>query len=131
MSTPNGCVPNLVMHMECVTYVLESRYHHARVYTRKTSWGLSPLEVLERAAKIVREGKKSFRAPARDGKNRPNYTGGTVPLTKRKRMYVFKNRGYDNVAETHKVLSGDMDSALAKHIKNLTGQFHGFKMQRT
>uniref|UniRef100_A0A4W5L0S3 Uncharacterized protein n=1 Tax=Hucho hucho TaxID=62062 RepID=A0A4W5L0S3_9TELE len=52
--------------------------------------------------KEVREGKKSSRAAARD-----------------------EQIGYDGVAETHKVLSDDMESELAKHIKNLADQSHG------
>uniref|UniRef100_A0A4W5K580 Uncharacterized protein n=1 Tax=Hucho hucho TaxID=62062 RepID=A0A4W5K580_9TELE len=79
------------------------------VCKRKTSRGLAPLHVLERAAKEVREGKKSIQTEARDEKIKNEH----VPV-----------KGYDRVAEAHKVLSDDMESELAKHIKNLSDQFH-------
>ncbi len=37
-----------------------------RQYTRKTTWGKTPLEEMESAAAEVKEGKKSIRAAARD-----------------------------------------------------------------
>uniref|UniRef100_A0A4W5PAQ0 Uncharacterized protein n=1 Tax=Hucho hucho TaxID=62062 RepID=A0A4W5PAQ0_9TELE len=65
-----------------------------------------------RAAKEVREGNKFMRAARYIDKKENKH----VPMRK---------RGYDRVAEAHKVLSDDMVSELAKHIKNSTDQCHG------
>lgn len=37
----------------------------------------------------------------------------------------MRKRDYDRVAEAQMVLSDDMESDFAKHIKKLTDQFHG------
>uniref|UniRef100_A0A8K9WRX2 Uncharacterized protein n=1 Tax=Oncorhynchus mykiss TaxID=8022 RepID=A0A8K9WRX2_ONCMY len=93
------------------------------VYKRKTSRSLTPLEVLDRAAKEVKEGKKSIRAAAMEYFVLLSDTE-EVKKRRNKQTCTCATR-YDRLAETHKVLSDDMESELAKNLKNFTDQFHG------
>uniref|UniRef100_A0A4W5N9M9 Uncharacterized protein n=1 Tax=Hucho hucho TaxID=62062 RepID=A0A4W5N9M9_9TELE len=78
--------------------------------------------VLERAAKEVREGKKSIPEAPRD--EQIDRMTLKSYIDKNEHVPVWK-RGCDRVAETHKVLSDDMESELAKHIQNIADQLHG------
>uniref|UniRef100_A0A8C7N8V9 Uncharacterized protein n=1 Tax=Oncorhynchus kisutch TaxID=8019 RepID=A0A8C7N8V9_ONCKI len=82
------------------------------VYKRKTSRSLTPLEVLDRAAKEVKEGK-SIRAAAME------YFVLLSDTEEVKKEETNRHR--------HKVLSDDMESELAKNFKNFTDQ-HTFKI---
>ncbi len=81
-----------------------------RVHEHKAGRGLAPTDVIERAAKDVREGKSVW-AAAKDAKT------DRMTLKRyadKKEKAPLKTTGYDGVAEAKK----------ANHIRNLADQFH-------
>uniref|UniRef100_A0A669B7K0 Zgc:113274 n=1 Tax=Oreochromis niloticus TaxID=8128 RepID=A0A669B7K0_ORENI len=80
-----------------------------RTYRRKTSWGSTPLEEIERAASEVKGGK-SIRS-VRDTQE-------------------VKSVGYSGTASAKRVFSEEVEKELAEHIKKLAEQFHGISPKK-
>uniref|UniRef100_A0AAZ1XKP8 HTH psq-type domain-containing protein n=1 Tax=Oreochromis aureus TaxID=47969 RepID=A0AAZ1XKP8_OREAU len=83
-----------------------------RTYRRKTSWGSTPLEEIERAASEVKGGK-SIRSVAKERQ------------IDRSTLRRYIKRG------THRrVFSEEVEKELAEHIKKLAEQFHGISPKK-
>uniref|UniRef100_A0A9R1SEK5 HTH CENPB-type domain-containing protein n=2 Tax=Cyprinus carpio TaxID=7962 RepID=A0A9R1SEK5_CYPCA len=93
-----------------------------RQYTRKTTWGKTPLEEMESAATEVKEGKKSIRAAARD---RNIDKSSLLRFIKKKEKGKVKSVAWGAVAEAKRIFTDEMEEELAKHLKQLAEQFHG------
>ncbi|CAJ1067756.1 hypothetical protein cypCar_00021836 [Xyrichtys novacula] len=93
-----------------------------RKYTRKTSWGKTPLEEIEIAASEVKEGKKSIRAAARE---RNIDQSSLLRFIKKKERGEVKSVAWGAVAEAKRILTDEMEEELAEHLKQLAEQFHG------
>lgn len=93
-----------------------------RQYTRKTTWGKTPLEEMESAATEVKEGKKSIRAAARD---RNIDKSSLLRFIKKKEKGNVKSVAWGAVAEAKRIFTDEMEEELAKHLKQLAEQFHG------
>jgi len=93
-----------------------------RNYTRKTTWGQTPLAEMEMAAAEVMQGKKSLRKAGTDR---------NIDKTTLKRFIKKKEKGEVNsvawgaVAEAKRIFTDEMEEELAKHLKQLADQFHG------
>uniref|UniRef100_A0A3B4T3S7 Zgc:113274 n=1 Tax=Seriola dumerili TaxID=41447 RepID=A0A3B4T3S7_SERDU len=92
-----------------------------RTYKRKTNWGSTPLEALERAANDVKAGR-SIRSVATE---RKIDTCTLRRYIKKREVKEVKVAGYSGTAEARRVFSGEMEKELADHIKKLADQFHG------
>ncbi len=88
----------------------------ARQYTRKTTWGKTPLEEMESAAAEVKEGKKSIRAAARD---RNIDKSSLLRFIKKKEKGEVKSVAWGAVAEAKRIFTDKMEEELAKHLKQL------------
>lgn len=93
-----------------------------RKYTRKTTWGKTPLEEMESAASEVKEGKKSIRAAARE---RNIDKSSLLRFIKKKEKGEVKSVAWGAVADAKRILTDEMEEELAKHLKQLAEQFHG------
>ncbi|KAK9977146.1 hypothetical protein ABG768_018967 [Culter alburnus] len=93
-----------------------------RKYTRKTTWGKTPLEEMESAAAEVKEGKKSIRAAARD---RNIDKSSLQRFIKKKEIGEVKSVAWGAVAEAKRIFTDEMEEELSKHLKQLAEQFHG------
>lgn len=92
-----------------------------RTYKRRTNWGSTPLEEMERAAIDV-EGGKSIRSVAKDR----NIDRSTLrSYIKKKEVKTVKTVGYSGTAEAKMVFTLEVEKELADHIKKLAEQFHG------
>ncbi|XP_034535041.1 uncharacterized protein zgc:113274 [Notolabrus celidotus] len=92
-----------------------------RSYKRKTNWGSTPLEEMERAAADVKGGK-SIRSVAKDR----NVDRSTLRrYIKKKEVKEVKSVGYSGTAEAKRVFTKEVEKDLADHIKKLAEQFHG------
>uniref|UniRef100_A0A3B5QKH3 Zgc:113274 n=1 Tax=Xiphophorus maculatus TaxID=8083 RepID=A0A3B5QKH3_XIPMA len=93
-----------------------------RKYTRKTTWGQTPLAELESAAAEVRQGKQSLRKAGRDR----NIDKTTLQrFIKKKEKGQVKSVAWSAVAEAKRIFTDEMEEELAKHLKQLADQFHG------
>ncbi|XP_074480931.1 uncharacterized protein LOC141761464 [Sebastes fasciatus] len=92
-----------------------------RIYKRKTNWGSTPLDEMERAATDVKGGK-SIRSVAEDR----NIDRSTLRrYIQNKEIKEVKTVGYSGTAEAKKVFTEEVEKELADHIKKLAEQFHG------
>lgn len=92
-----------------------------RNYKRRTNWGSTPLEEMERAATDVKGGK-SIRSVAKER----NIDRTTLRrYIKKKTVKEVKTVGYSGTAEAKRVFSEEVEKELADHIKKLADQFHG------
>ncbi|XP_038130121.1 uncharacterized protein zgc:113274 [Cyprinodon tularosa] len=97
-----------------------------RTYKRKTNWGSTPLEALERAPNDVKAGK-SIRSVAKER----NIDRSTLRrYIKKREVKEVKAAGYSGTAEARRVFSEEMEKDLADHIKQLADQFHGLKPKK-
>ncbi|KAK9523099.1 hypothetical protein VZT92_019523 [Zoarces viviparus] len=93
-----------------------------RNYTRKTTWGQTPLAEMESAAAEVMQGKKSLRKAGRDR----NIDKTTLKrFIKKKKKGEVKSVAWGAVAEAKRIFTDEMEEELAKHLKQLADQFHG------
>uniref|UniRef100_A0A8C4QPM5 HTH CENPB-type domain-containing protein n=1 Tax=Eptatretus burgeri TaxID=7764 RepID=A0A8C4QPM5_EPTBU len=92
-----------------------------RVYKRKTRRGQTPLDVLERAAGDVADGK-AIHSVAREYKLDRNTLKRFI--TKRARGEGSVN-GYAAVSKAHLVLNEAMETDLAWRVKKVSEQRHG------
>ncbi len=96
-----------------------------RQYTRKTTWGKTPLEEMESAAAEVKEGKKSIRAAARDINIDKS---SLLRFIKKKEKGEVKSVAWGAVAEAKRIFTNKIEEELAKHLKQLAEQFHGLQL---
>uniref|UniRef100_A0A8C2WXR9 Zgc:113274 n=1 Tax=Cyclopterus lumpus TaxID=8103 RepID=A0A8C2WXR9_CYCLU len=82
-----------------------------RNYTRKTTWGQTPLAEMESVAAEVMQGKKSLRKAGRDR---------NIDKTTLQRFIKKTEKG-----EAKRIFTDEMEEELAKHLKQLADQFHG------
>jgi hypothetical protein len=115
------------MNSTCIFIVTEQKIM-SHVYKRFKKARVQPLEVLERAAKEVRERNKSIRATARD-EQMDQITLQSYIGKKGNEHVPVRKRGYDRVAEAHKVLS-DMSLSLLNKSRILQTSFMGFSSLR-
>uniref|UniRef100_A0A673KIP5 HTH psq-type domain-containing protein n=1 Tax=Sinocyclocheilus rhinocerous TaxID=307959 RepID=A0A673KIP5_9TELE len=89
-----------------------------RHYKRKTKWGSTPLEDMERAANDVKGGK-SIRAVAKE----KNIDRSTLRrYIKKKEGQEVKTTGYSGTAEAKRDFTEELEKELADHIKKLADQ---------
>ncbi|XP_026019298.1 uncharacterized protein LOC113019676 [Astatotilapia calliptera] len=97
-----------------------------RTYRRKTSWGSTPLEEIERAASEVKGGK-SIRSVA---KERQIDRSTLRRYIKKRDTQEVKSVGYSGTASAKRVFSEEVEKELAEHIKKLAEQFHGISPKK-
>ncbi|CAI5674184.1 unnamed protein product [Oreochromis niloticus] len=97
-----------------------------RTYRRKTSWGSTPLEEIERAASEVKGGK-SIRSVA---KERQIDRSTLRRYIKKRDTQEVKSVGYSGTASAKRVFSEELEKELAEHIKKLAEQFHGISPKK-
>lgn len=88
-----------------------------RNYTRKTTWGQTPLAEMESAASEVMQGKKSLRKAGRDR----NIDKTTLKRFIKEKGEV-KSVAWGAVAEAKRIFTDEMEEELAKQLAD---QFHG------
>uniref|UniRef100_A0A669F7P6 Zgc:113274 n=1 Tax=Oreochromis niloticus TaxID=8128 RepID=A0A669F7P6_ORENI len=91
-----------------------------RTYRRKTSWGSTPLEEIERRASEVKGGK-SIRSVA---KERQIDRSTLRRYIKKRDTQEVRSVGYSGTASAKRVFSEEVEKELAEHIKKLAEQFH-------
>ncbi|XP_019212111.1 uncharacterized protein LOC109200988 [Oreochromis niloticus] len=97
-----------------------------RTYRRKTSWGSTPLEEIERAASEVKGGK-SIRSVATE---RQIDRSTLRRYIKKRDTQEVKSVGYSGTASAKRVFSEEVEKELAEHIKKLAEQFHGISPKK-
>ncbi|GAA6088005.1 uncharacterized protein zgc:113274 [Tachysurus ichikawai] len=96
-----------------------------RIYKKRTNWGSTPLEEMERAAIDV-EGGKSIRSVVKDR----NINRSTLRRYINKRKLKKVKLGYSGTAEAKRVFTEEVEKELADHIKQLADQFHGLSPKK-
>lgn len=95
-----------------------------RNYTRKTRWGLTPIEEMKRAVSDVKGGK-SIRSVAKER----NIDRSTLRrYIKKSEEKEVKMTGYMGTAEANRIFPLELE--LADHIKKLAEQFHGLTQKK-
>ena len=93
-----------------------------RKYTRKTTWGKTPLEEMEKAAAEVMAGK-ALRAAARDSSIDKMTLLRFIKKTTEKGK--VKSAAWGAVIDAKRIFTNEMEEELADHLKKLADQFHG------
>lgn len=93
-----------------------------RAYTRKTTWGQTPLTEMERAADEVKQGKKSLREAARE---RNIDKSSLSRFIKKQQKGVVDSVAWKATAKAKRIFTDEMEDELATHLKDLADQFHG------
>ncbi|GLD75025.1 uncharacterized protein AKAME5_002635800 [Lates japonicus] len=97
-----------------------------RNYTRKTRWGLTPIEEMKRAVSDVKGGK-SIRSVAKER----NIDRSTLRrYIKKSEEKEVKMTGYMGTAEANRIFPLELEKELADHIKKLSEQFHGLTQKK-
>lgn len=97
-----------------------------RKYSRKTNWGSTPLEEMQRAATEV-QGGKSIRKVATERK----IDRSTLRrFLKKKEGGAVRVAGYTGTANAKRVFTEEMEEDLANHVKKLSDQFHGLTAKK-
>uniref|UniRef100_A0A4W6C0P6 Zgc:113274 n=1 Tax=Lates calcarifer TaxID=8187 RepID=A0A4W6C0P6_LATCA len=97
-----------------------------RNYTRKTRWGLTPIEEMKRAVSDAKGGK-SIRSVAKER----NIDRSTLQrYIKKSEEEEVKMTGYMGTAEANRIFPLELEKELADHIKKLAEQFHGLTQKK-
>uniref|UniRef100_A0A3B4WW21 HTH CENPB-type domain-containing protein n=1 Tax=Seriola lalandi dorsalis TaxID=1841481 RepID=A0A3B4WW21_SERLL len=92
-----------------------------RKYTRKATWGKTPLEEMESAASD--QGRKEVHQSSCKGEKYGQ--SSLLRFIKKKEKGEVKSVAWGAVAEAKRILTDEMEEELAKHLKQLAEQFHG------
>ncbi|XP_018543368.2 LOW QUALITY PROTEIN: uncharacterized protein LOC108890839 [Lates calcarifer] len=98
-----------------------------RNYTRKTRWGLTPIEEMKRAVSDVKGQQWSIRSVAKER----NIDRSTLQrYIKKSEEKEVKMTGYMGTAEANRIFPLELEKELADHIKKLAEQFHGLTQKK-